>query len=291
MTFAERDRHRMADGDVRHRGPGRRPDRPTSCPTPRRTATTPSSRTASRAAGVDADAADGRGRLRRHAGRRLRRRRAASRAAATRTPTTSSTSLFTSTDDSPLTATNQWPLAGLVLACRATTTISATVLQAGGPASSAASRSRTPTAPRVAGHARRTTRPPGRSPSPRALALAGFVTLHGDRWPAPTRRATRHDRQDLVVHDREAAGRPGVCPCSLFDDATVPTLLAGRRHRPGHARRPVQPATSTGTVTGVRFYKGVNNTGTHTGALWSASGHHARAGHLRRRVDAPGGRR
>jgi hypothetical protein len=27
-----------------------------------------------------------------------------------------------------------------------------------------------------------------------------------------------------------------------------------------------------GTVTGVRFYKGVNNTGTHTGTLWSSTG-------------------
>ena len=30
----------------------------------------------------------------------------------------------------------------------------------------------------------------------------------------------------------------------------------------------------TGTVTGVRFYKGAGNTGTHTGHLWSATGTH-----------------
>ena len=31
-------------------------------------------------------------------------------------------------------------------------------------------------------------------------------------------------------------------------------------------------ADSSGTVTGVRFYKSAANTGTHTGSLWSATG-------------------
>ena len=31
-------------------------------------------------------------------------------------------------------------------------------------------------------------------------------------------------------------------------------------------------ADVAGTVTGIRFYKGPKNTGTHTGSLWNASG-------------------
>jgi hypothetical protein len=31
-------------------------------------------------------------------------------------------------------------------------------------------------------------------------------------------------------------------------------------------------ASTNGTITGIRFYKGPQNTGTHIGALWSASG-------------------
>jgi hypothetical protein len=31
-------------------------------------------------------------------------------------------------------------------------------------------------------------------------------------------------------------------------------------------------STSSGSITGIRFYKGVNNTGTHVGNLWSSSG-------------------
>jgi hypothetical protein len=31
-------------------------------------------------------------------------------------------------------------------------------------------------------------------------------------------------------------------------------------------------ASTNGTISGIRFYKGSKNTGTHIGALWSASG-------------------
>lgn len=96
-------------------------------------------------------------------------------------------------------------------------------------------------------------------------------------------------RHDVTVTGRDSAGialsstgtwsfttaRPpstvGVCPCSLFDDGTTPTLLEdvdtaavtlGVRFRP----------TVAGTVSAIRFYKGPRNTGTHTGTLWRADG-------------------
>ncbi len=61
------------------------------------------------------------------------------------------------------------------------------------------------------------------------------------------------------------------CPCSLWTNATVPgsqtvndtnSVELGVRFT----------ADVSGVVNGVRFYKGTDNTGTHTGTLWSATG-------------------
>ncbi|WP_244931721.1 DUF4082 domain-containing protein [Nocardioides sp. W7] len=66
------------------------------------------------------------------------------------------------------------------------------------------------------------------------------------------------------------AGAPGVCPCSLFSDDTVPgteideptAVTLGTRFTSDVA----------GTITAVRFHKGAGNTGTHEGAVWSGAG-------------------
>ncbi|MEY9875398.1 hypothetical protein ABH931_004899 [Streptacidiphilus sp. MAP12-33] len=62
------------------------------------------------------------------------------------------------------------------------------------------------------------------------------------------------------------------CPCSLWPSTTVPgttdvtadpnSLELGARFQ----------ASVAGNVTGVTFYKGTGNTGTHTGSLWSSAG-------------------
>lgn len=68
-----------------------------------------------------------------------------------------------------------------------------------------------------------------------------------------------------------SATTSGVCPCSLFDTSTVPGLLEAADTVP--VTLGVRfTADVDGTVTAIRFYKGTNNTGTHTGTLWSASG-------------------
>jgi methionine-rich copper-binding protein CopC len=60
------------------------------------------------------------------------------------------------------------------------------------------------------------------------------------------------------------------CPCTLFADAATPAGFAGAG---GGYELGVKFATDVdGYVTGVRFYKGAGNTGTHVGRLWSASG-------------------
>jgi hypothetical protein len=66
-------------------------------------------------------------------------------------------------------------------------------------------------------------------------------------------------------------GAPGVCPCSLFGDATQPTVL--EENDTSAVTLGVRFTVDTpGTVTAVRFFKGPNNTGIHTGTLWTGSG-------------------
>ncbi|HEX4705645.1 MAG TPA: DUF4082 domain-containing protein, partial [Pseudonocardiaceae bacterium] len=61
------------------------------------------------------------------------------------------------------------------------------------------------------------------------------------------------------------------CPCSLFSAATVPTVINTNDPNPYELGVNFTP-TSNGTITGVKFYKGSQNTGTHTGSLWSSNG-------------------
>lgn len=63
----------------------------------------------------------------------------------------------------------------------------------------------------------------------------------------------------------------GLCPCSLFTDATVPGILQISDQR--LTTLGVRFTSSVaGTVSGIRFYKSTGNTGTHTGTLWDANG-------------------
>ena len=62
------------------------------------------------------------------------------------------------------------------------------------------------------------------------------------------------------------------CPCSLWGPATVPANAAQTTDG-----NPVELGVKfrvevSGTITALRFYKGLTNTGTHVGHLWSASG-------------------
>jgi hypothetical protein len=64
---------------------------------------------------------------------------------------------------------------------------------------------------------------------------------------------------------------PGECPCSIWADSEQPAVPAANDS--GAVELGVKfRADTAGWVTGVRFYKGAGNTGTHTGTLWSATG-------------------
>jgi methionine-rich copper-binding protein CopC len=61
------------------------------------------------------------------------------------------------------------------------------------------------------------------------------------------------------------------CPCTLFSAATVPTVVNTNDPNPYELGVKFSPA-SDGTITGVKFYKGSKDTGTHTGNLYTATG-------------------
>src|SRR5690242_18314880 len=61
------------------------------------------------------------------------------------------------------------------------------------------------------------------------------------------------------------------CPCSLWPSSAAPTTAADSDTNPWELGVRFKSDVA-GYVTGVRFYKGPGNTGTHVGHLWSASG-------------------
>jgi Domain of unknown function (DUF4082)/Bacterial Ig-like domain/Purple acid Phosphatase, N-terminal domain len=64
---------------------------------------------------------------------------------------------------------------------------------------------------------------------------------------------------------------PSTCPCSLWTTATTPgtvTEADGSAVELGMKFR----ANTAGIIRGVRFYKGPQNTGTHTASLWTSTG-------------------
>jgi hypothetical protein len=67
------------------------------------------------------------------------------------------------------------------------------------------------------------------------------------------------------------------CPCSLWDNAAEPLLLEDPDRVPVELGVRFR-AEVDGYVTGIRFFKGPNNTGTHTGTLWSSDGHRLATG-------------
>jgi hypothetical protein len=64
---------------------------------------------------------------------------------------------------------------------------------------------------------------------------------------------------------------PPVCPCSLWSDSDRPSIESSTDPKAvevGVKFRPDVP----GYVTGIRYFRGPKNNGTHTGSLWTASG-------------------
>ena len=176
--------------------------------------------------------------------------------------------VFTLDDTSPLVATNQRPIAGSS-SVPTSTTIGATLSRPIEPASLAMT-----------------------VKDAQGTAVAGTTTYDATTRNAtftPTAALRTATTYTVTLAARDMSGSPlttggswtfttappptqvGVCPCSLFDEATTPQVLdAGDNQAVTLGVR--FAASSDGVVSGIKFYKGPGNTGTHTGALWSATG-------------------
>ena len=64
---------------------------------------------------------------------------------------------------------------------------------------------------------------------------------------------------------------PATCPCSVFTATSAPVTVDSGDASAVTVGVRVTP-TQPGYITGIRFYKAAANTGTHTGALWTATG-------------------
>ena len=68
-----------------------------------------------------------------------------------------------------------------------------------------------------------------------------------------------------------AAASSSGCPCTIWPSTATPALAADPDN--GGIEIGVKfRTTQAGTITGIRFYKGSGNTGTHVGTLWSRTG-------------------
>jgi hypothetical protein len=75
--------------------------------------------------------------------------------------------------------------------------------------------------------------------------------------------ATASATASLIVNDPSTT--------SLFDPATAPSIVTENDSNAVELGLKFQ-ASSNGTITGLRFYKGPQNTGTHVADLWSSTG-------------------
>ncbi len=104
-------------------------------------------------------------------------------------------------------------------------------------------------------------------PSSYTFASAGSKTLY----------AWAKDAAGNVSANRSAtttvAAGSGVCatPCSLWDGAATPTLLADPDTSPIELGVKFRSSVD-GFITGLRFFKSAQNTGTHVGKLWNSGG-------------------
>ena len=75
----------------------------------------------------------------------------------------------------------------------------------------------------------------------------------------------------LTFTTSKAFDSGGKCPCAIWPD-TPPSGVTDASDASSAELGVRFQATQNGTISGVRFYKLADNTGTHTGTLWTASG-------------------
>ena len=176
--------------------------------------------------------------------------------------------VFTSSDTSALTAGSQWPAASST-DVPVDTTISATLSRAVTSASVAfAVKDQNGAAVPGATTYDSTSRVATFTPK---SALAGFVVHSVTLSATDTNGVALSSGATWSFTTAKPANENGACPCSLFSTSTVPTML--QDNDPNAVSLGIKfTTTSAGQITGLKFYKGPNNTGTHVGTLWSSTG-------------------
>lgn len=175
--------------------------------------------------------------------------------------------VFTTTDNSPLTASGQFPLPGSSSVPTSSTigavfskpvnssTIAFTVKdQLGNPVAGTVSYAST-------------TRTATFTPS---AALNGFVTYSVSMTAKDPTGVALSSGGTWSFTTVKPDPAPGTCPCGLFTDSTTPSILQV-------TDSPVTlgvkfQSSLAGTISGIRFYKSSGNTGTHVGTLYDANG-------------------
>ncbi|PXA65709.1 DUF4082 domain-containing protein [Cryobacterium arcticum] len=176
--------------------------------------------------------------------------------------------IFTDVDTSPLTASSQWPLPGSSSVPQ-NTTVSAVLSRDATPSSVAfaVTDQLGATVPGTVTYAA-ATRTATFTPT---ASLNGFVAYTVTLTATDTGGAALSGGGSWTFTTVRPPAADGLCPCSLFTDATTPGILQISDQR--MATLGVRFTSSVaGTVSGVKFYKSAGNTGTHTGSLWSSTG-------------------
>jgi hypothetical protein len=106
------------------------------------------------------------------------------------------------------------------------------------------------------------------SPSPTATSTLS-VTPTPSATTIPTPRATA-----TLTPSATATPAPGACPCSLWTASDTPVVAAQSDPQGANGIEVGVrlKADVNGTITGLRFYKGTANTGTHVGSIWTSGG-------------------
>jgi hypothetical protein len=100
----------------------------------------------------------------------------------------------------------------------------------------------------------------------------GVFAYGGDQFPSSTFESANY-WVDPVFYTSPPPNvqQPGQCPCSIWPNTIVPAVASA--NDPSSVNLGVQfTASENGWITGIRFYKGAANTGTHVGSLWDTAG-------------------
>jgi hypothetical protein len=105
------------------------------------------------------------------------------------------------------------------------------------------------------------------APASSAGTANGLYKYGSDQFPTQTYQAANYWVDPIF----SATQPPVHCPCSIWAGSAQPAIPSENDHGSIELGVVFQPAVN-GTITGIMFYKGTGNTGTHVGSLWTASG-------------------